>query len=178
METDPAEARVLILSLRNICRKALFRGGPHYEFEDIISDIDSALFLAPEVDPSSARFPSCTRMAYDAPVILTPGIQKIEKPKDYDMRCAICTPAQDLISVNAVIKLRDICRTSVCFAGQIQGKRHSKASSLLRILDKFDVIMLYYSRILKSLSERIDSKCLSLSLSVDTIFGPYPYPPR
>ena len=54
MEAQRGTPRVLIFSLRNIFGKALFRC-PHFEFEDIICEIDSAELLAPKVDPSSAR---------------------------------------------------------------------------------------------------------------------------
>jgi hypothetical protein len=49
MDTQPGKPRVLIFSLRNIFGKALNRC-PHYEFEDIICEIDSAELLAPKVD--------------------------------------------------------------------------------------------------------------------------------
>ena len=54
MLTQPDKPRVLIFSLRNIFGRALFRC-PHFEFEDIICEIDSAELLAPKVDPSSLR---------------------------------------------------------------------------------------------------------------------------
>jgi hypothetical protein len=60
IDTQPGKPRVLVFSLRNIFGKALFRC-PHYEFDDIICDIDSATLLAPEVDSSSTRLPcSCS----------------------------------------------------------------------------------------------------------------------
>ena len=75
MDTQPGKPRVLIFSLRNIF-KALFRC-PHYEFEDIICEIDSAVLLAPEVDPSSRRFTLARRLGYHIPVALNPGIRRI-----------------------------------------------------------------------------------------------------
>ena len=55
MDTKSGRPRVLIFSLRNIFGNTLFRC-PHYEFEDLICEIDSAVLLAPEVDPSSNAF--------------------------------------------------------------------------------------------------------------------------
>jgi hypothetical protein len=60
MDTQPGKPRVVIFSLRNIF-KAFFRC-PHYEFEDIICEIDSSVLLAPEVDPSSMRFTLAGRL--------------------------------------------------------------------------------------------------------------------
>src|SRR5215475_10922732 len=62
MDAQPDKPRVLIFSLRNIFGKALFRC-PHYEFEDLIREIDSADLLAPKVDPSSRRSSLATRLA-------------------------------------------------------------------------------------------------------------------
>ena len=62
VHNDPGKPRVLIFSLRNIFGKALFRC-PHFEFEDIICEIDSAELLAPKVDPSSLRAWIAARLA-------------------------------------------------------------------------------------------------------------------
>jgi len=61
MDTKSGRPRVLIFSLRNIFGNTLFRC-PHYEFEDLICEIDSAVLWAPEVDLSN----TLTRLAYRA----------------------------------------------------------------------------------------------------------------
>src|SRR4051812_2281368 len=118
MDTQTGKPRVLIFSLRNIFPKALFRC-PHYEFEDIIGEIDSAELLAPEVDPSSTRFTFARRLAYHAPIALNPGIRKIPAKKHYDIFFTICGLPQELLVVNAVGNVRDICRTSVCLVDEM-----------------------------------------------------------
>jgi hypothetical protein len=65
METEAKKPRVLLFSLRNIYGKAHFRC-PHFEFEDIICEIDSVDLLAPKVDPSSMRADFATRLAIRA----------------------------------------------------------------------------------------------------------------
>jgi hypothetical protein len=77
------------LSLRNIFGKALFRC-PHYEFEDIICEIDSAELLAPELDPFSARSTFAMRLAYHAPVTLNPGIRTRPARAHYDVFFTVC----------------------------------------------------------------------------------------
>src|SRR5437660_11620535 len=96
MDTRPAKPRVLIFSLRNIFGKALNRC-PHYEFEDIICEIDSAELLAPKVDPSSRRASFATRLAYHAPVALNPGILRISAEGPYHILFKLCGLPQDLI---------------------------------------------------------------------------------
>src|SRR6516165_390676 len=95
-EEQRGKPRVLIFSLRNIFPQALFRC-PHYEFEDIICDIDSAVLLAPEVDPFSTRSRFATQLAYRAPITLNPGIRRIPAKLDYDMFFTICGWPQDLL---------------------------------------------------------------------------------
>src|SRR6478736_1182891 len=90
------ESRVLVFSLRNIFPKALFRC-PHYEFEDIICQIDSADLLAPRVDPSSALSTFATRLGYRTPILLNPGLTKITPRKRYDIFFTICGFPQDLL---------------------------------------------------------------------------------
>ncbi|MGB9165294.1 MAG: glycosyltransferase family 1 protein, partial [Rhodomicrobium sp.] len=96
MENQPAKPRVLIFSLRNIFGKDLFRC-PHFEFEDIICEIDSAELLAPKVDPSSWRSSSAIRLGYRAPIFLNPGIQSTSTKGEYDILFTVCGYPQDLI---------------------------------------------------------------------------------
>ncbi len=178
IEVPTDEARVLIFSLRNVFQRDLFRG-PHYEFEDIISEIDSAVLLAPEADPSGTHFRFATQLAYHAPVTLNPGIRRVQARTDYDIFFAICAFPQDLILVNAVTNIRDICRTSMCLLDEIWIKDIVKHRHFLRILHKFDVVLLFYSQTVKPLGERIGRRCLFLPPSVDAIsFCPYPDPPK
>jgi hypothetical protein len=177
-DTEPGDPRVLIFSLRNIFQKALFRG-PHYELEDVISEIDSAVLLAPEVDPSSTRFTFAARLAYHAPIALNPGIRRIHAKIEYELFFAICAFPQDLICVNAAANLMDICRTSVCLLDELWIKDIVRHRHFLQILRKFDVVMLYYSQTVKPLSERIGRRCVFLPPSIDAIlFCPHPDPPK
>jgi hypothetical protein len=178
MQSLPEQPRVLIFSLRNIFPKALFRC-PHYEFEDIICKIDSAELLAPQIDPSGARSAFATRLAYHAPVTLNPGVPRITAKRQYNIFFTICGFPQDLLMVNAVGNLREMCGTSVCLVDELWVKQISKHRHFLRALAKFDVVMLYYSQTVKSLGEQIGSNCLFMPPGVDAIlFCPYPNPPK
>jgi len=178
MDTQSGKPRVLIFSLRNIFGKALFRC-PHYEFEDIICEIDSAELLAPKLDPSSLRSNLATRLAYHVPLPLNPGIQTISANSYYDILFTICGYPQDLIMFNAVSNLRESCKLSVCLLDELWINEIAKHRHFLRILAKFDVVMLYYSRTVKPLSELIGSRCAFLPPGVDAIsFCPYPNPPE
>ena len=154
MVTQPDKPRVLIFSLRNIFGKALFRC-PHFEFEDIISEIDSAELFAPKVDPSSLRARNAARLAWRTPIALNPGIKRISPKRHYDILFTVCGFPQDLIMFNAVSNLRDVCKISVCLLDELWVNEIVKRRHFLPILAKFDVVMLYYSQTVKPLSERI-----------------------
>jgi hypothetical protein len=178
LDTRPDTPRVLIFSLRNIFGNALFRC-PHYEFEDIIGEIDSATLLAPTVDASTKRSAFATRLAYHSSFTLNPGIRKIPAETPYDIFFTICGFPHDLLMVNAVSNLRDICRTSVCLVDELWAREIGHYRHFLRILAKFDFVMMYYSQTVGPLREQIKSKCLFLPPGVDALlFCPYPNPPK
>lgn len=170
--------RVLIFSLRNIFGKDLFRC-PHFEFEDLICEMDFAELLAPKLDPSSVRSSLAIRLAYHAPIILNPGLQTIPAKRQYDILFTICGYPRDLIMFNAIGNLRDICRTSVCLLDELWINELVKNRHFLPLLAKFDVVLLYYSQTVERLSDAIERKCLYLPPGVDAIsFCPYPTPPE
>jgi hypothetical protein len=178
METQRGTPRVLIFSLRNIYGKALFRC-PHFEFEDLICEMDSAELLAPKLDASSTRPSFATRLAYHAPIILDSGLRTTPAQRQYDMLFSVCGYPQDLIMFNAVDNLRDLCRTSVCLLDELWVTEIARSRTFLRILAKFDLVLLYYSQTVKPLSEIIERKCLYLPPGVDAIsFCPDPDPPE
>jgi len=178
MVAPARKPRVLIFSLRNIFGKALSRC-PHYEFEDIICDIDSAELLAPKLDPASRRASFATRLAYHAPVALNPGIPRPDAKGPYDLLFTICAFPQDLIMFNAVSHLMDDCKTSVCLLDELWARDIHKHRHFLPMLAKFDVVMQYHSQTVKPLSELIGPRCRYLPPGVDAaLFCPYPDPPE
>jgi hypothetical protein len=170
--------RILIFSQRNIFKKALFRCA-HYEFENIISQIDSVELLAPQLDLSTRRHAIAKRIAFHAPIALNPGIQRIPPKAHYDLFVAVCGGPADLLMVNAVGNWREACKTSICLIDELWVREMAGHRHFLRILEKFDVVMLYYSQSVEALSERIQRRCVFLAPGVDaTLFSPYPAPPK
>jgi hypothetical protein len=179
MTIQPPAPRVLLFSHRNIFGKRLFRC-PHFEFENIISQVDSVEVLAPEADASTWRANFVKRMAYHAPISLNPGIRKIRGGHaHYDLFFTVCGHPPDLLMVEAAIDWRSECTTSVCLIDELWVKEIPLHRHFFRILRKFDLIVLYYSQTVTPLSERIGAKCMFLPPGVDALlFSPYPKPPR
>jgi hypothetical protein len=178
MDIKVDKPRVLLFSLRNIYGRAHFRC-PHFEFEDIICEIDSVDLLAPKIDPSSLRADFATRLAFHAPIALNPGIPRVSVKKHYDLLFTVCGHPQDLIMFNAIKNVKDSCAISVCLLDEFWVKEIPHRRHFLPMLAQFDVVMLYYSQTVKPLSEAIGRRCAFLPPGVDAIsFCPYPNPPK
>jgi hypothetical protein len=168
-DTRFEKPRILIFSYRNIFGKALFRC-PHFEFEDVICEIDSAELLAPEFDADSAWSRFAMRLAYHAPITLNPGLKTNSKEATYDVFFAICgglARPHDLLILNAASNWRERCRTSVCLLDEVWIKQLYDHRYFLRVLSKFDVVILYYSQTVKPLSEQIGHECVFLPPGID-----------
>jgi len=178
MTSELSKPRVLLFSQRNILGKYLFRC-PHFEFENIISQVDSVEVLAPQADASSLRSKLVKRMAYHIPITLNPGIRKIRSDAHYEMFFAVCGYLSDLSTIDVAIDWKSCCKTSVCLIDELWAKEITQNRHFFRILKKFDLVVLYYSQTVRPLSERIGSKCIFLPPGVDALlFSPYPKPPR
>jgi Glycosyl transferases group 1 len=175
MQSDP---RILIFSQRNIFGKALFRCA-HYEFEDVISQIDSAEILAPQANPFGFRHDLARRVAFHAPITLNPGLQKTKIEGRFDLFLAVCGAPGDLLMVNAVSDWKDRCKTSICLMDELWVREMADYHYFLRILERFDLVMLYYSQSVEILGKRIGRKCVFLPPGVDALrFCPYPNAPK
>src|SRR5712671_1229120 len=178
MTSELSKPRVLLFSQRNILGKYLFRC-PHFEFENIISQVDSVEVLAPQADASSLRSKLVKRMAYHIPITLNPGIRKIRSDAHYEMFFAVCGYLSDLSTIDVAIDWKSCCKTSVCLIDELWAKEITQNRHFFRILKKFDLVVLYYSQTVRPLSERIGYKCIFLPPGVDALlFSPYPKPPR
>lgn len=177
MVTDIHKPRVLIFSQRNISSRVLFRRA-HYEFEDIISQIDSAEILAPRADLLNLRHTIAKQLAFHAPVFPNPGIPAIKIKAHYNLFLAICGFPADLLMVNSVSNWKDTCDLSICLIDELWAKEIRHYRHFLRILEKFDVVMLYYSRSVDALSRQVGRRCVFMPPGIDTLlFCPWPEPP-
>jgi hypothetical protein len=178
MTTRTSKPRVLLFSQRNILGKYLFRC-PHFEFENIICQVDSVNVLAPRADASSVRSNLAKRLAYHVPILFNPGIQKIRDRDHYDMFLAVCGYPTDLLMVDAAFDWKAHSTLSACLIDELWAREIPLYRHIFQILKKFDVIFLYYSQTVKPLSAHLGSKCVFLPPGVDALlFSPYPKPPR
>jgi hypothetical protein len=175
--TPPDRPRTLILSLRNIFERAMFRCAL-YEFEDIICQIDRAEIIAPRADPHTFRNQLANRLAFHAPIALRPSLEKLPVNGEYDVFFAVCGSARDLLMVDAAKPLRDACKTSICLVGELWANQIEDHRHFLRLLQGFDLVVTWCTQSVEALSKLTGCKCAYVPPGVDSIlFCPYPTPP-
>src|SRR5712691_4496871 len=156
IDREYSKPRVLVFSQRNIFPNTLYRC-PHYEFEDIVCQIDSAEVLAPQAEKwFDLRHRIAKRLAWHSPIALNPGIPKIDvnvkERENYDVFLAVCGSPTDLLSVNTVKNWRDWAKTSICVLDELWVKDLPAYRYFLKILSKFDFVLLYYSQSVEPIS--------------------------
>jgi hypothetical protein len=169
-----------MFSQRNIFKDALFRC-PLYEFENIVCQIDSVELLAPQPNKwfNLRNRIANNRLLRHSNIALNPGILQIKVKNNYDLLFAVCGFPQDLLTFNTLKNWKDYCKTSICLLDEMWVTQLSESECFLKILSKFDFVMLYYSQSVKAVNEVIGNKCFFLPPGVDAIlFCPYPEPPK
>jgi hypothetical protein len=181
IDREYGKPRVLVFSQRNIFPNPLFRC-PQYEFEDVVSQIDSVEVLAPHTEKwFDLRNKIAKQFAWHSPITLNPGILRVEpkRKERYDLFFAVCGSPTDLLIIDSAKNWRDWAKTSVCVLDELWVKEISACRYFLKILSKFDYVMLYYSQSVKPVGEAIGRKTFFLPPGIDAfLFCPYPAAPK
>jgi len=177
--TEPGQPRTLIFSQRNLTQIQPYRCA-HFEFEDVIAQVDDAVMVSPRIDPTNWRYPFSRQLAYHTPIRLNPGVKRISLQSDFDLFFAICGGPPDLLRINAISNWRARCRKAICLIDEVWVKEVPNYRNFLRMLRDFDLVVLYYSQSVGPIDEMIGEKrCTFLPPGVDALrFCPYPEPPR
>lgn len=168
------EPRVLIFSQRNLSEIQPFRCA-HFEFEDVIAEIDSADIVAPRFSNSTRRYNFAKRLAYKRPIRLNPGVPSHPVSSSYDLFFVICGGPSDLLSITTLRDWRRKCRKAVCLIDEVWATQMHRYDGYLRMLEDFDVVALYLSQSVEHLNRRIGPKGIFLPPAVNALrFCPYP----
>jgi len=114
----PDKPRTLIFSQRKLTKIQPFRCA-HFEFEDVISQIDNALLLTPELDLSSWHYAFRKQLAYHAQLNLIPRVNHVAVPEDFELFLAICGDPTDLLHIHAIGDWRKRCRKAICLIDEV-----------------------------------------------------------
>jgi hypothetical protein len=178
MSREAAGARVLVFSQRNGSEIQPFRC-PHFEFEDIIAQIDHVDMVAPRFSFGTKRRNLVRQLAYHSPFVLNPGVEPVRLTSSYDLFFAILGNPTDLLQLRSLGDWRSKCRKAVCLIDELWIREMDAYSRYLRMLDQFDYVILYYSQSIEPLQKYTRARCLYLAPGVDTIrFCPWPNVPE
>jgi hypothetical protein len=178
MEMQNQKPRVLLFSQRNAAKRLPFRCA-HFEFEDVIAEVDSAEMIAPRFDQSSRRHHYAKQLAYHTPFVLNPGMESKNFDQTFDLYVAVCGDPTDVLRINAIGNWRERCKKAVIVIDELWVTQMKAYGNYLRLLKQFDVVCLYYSQSPGPLNERIGPRSMYLPPAVDAIrFCPYPNPPE
>src|SRR6266581_37681 len=100
MDGGHTRPRVLLFSQRNH-RSIMPYLCPHFEFEDIISEVDSVEMLTPRLDLSHRQYTIAKKIGYHVPIFLNPGMERVSVGDTYDLFFTICGSPTELIRVAA-----------------------------------------------------------------------------
>ena len=178
MEQRTRTSRVLLFSQRNATKRLPFRCA-HFEFEDVIAEVDSADIVAPAFETFTRRHTLAKQLAYHTPFRLNPGMEAKKFDTSHDIFVAVCGDPTDVIRINALGNWRERCRKAVMVIDELWIRQMEKYDRYLQMLRKFDLICLYYSQSPEPLNRRIGPRSMYLPPAVDAIrFCPYPDPPE
>jgi hypothetical protein len=170
--------RILLFSQRNAAKRLPFRCA-HFEFEDVIAEVDSAELLAPRFDQSTRRHHYAKQLAYHTPLVLNPGMESKNFDHTYDLFVAVCGDPTDVLRINAIGNWRERCKKAVIVIDELWVTQMKAYGNYLRMLKQFDVVCLYYCQSPEPLNQRIGPRSMYLPPAVDAIrFCPYPNPPE
>jgi hypothetical protein len=168
-----------MFSQRNIYSNIHFRLGL-YEFEDIISQVDSVDLLAPwpkKWFKYSNRIAS--RLVAQYGYGINPGIPKIDIHEKYELFFAIAQFPSDLLHLKYIGDWRNHCKTSICWLNEVWVPDVVRYKYYLRILSEFDYVIVHWIGSLNAVQEVVQGKCFYLPYGIDAIlFCPYPNPPK
>jgi hypothetical protein len=167
------QPRVLLFSHRNLAKhlakEALFRC-PHYEFEDIICEVDYVDMIAPGPGRwHDWRHANAKRIAWRLPLMLNPGVAAPKVSGSYDLFFTICGSPVDLLAVNALEGWQSLAKRSVCLVDELWVKELKLYKQFLKILAKFDRVILYYSESVKAVDDVIGPKCRFVPPGIDAL---------
>ena len=177
--------RVLMFSQRNIDRKVY--QCLMYEFEDIISEIESVDLLTPEQLNSSKIALSIDKLINKAS--RTVGLGNYAKKnitsqtinQDYELFFSIFLFPSQLLYLNSLKGWKENSKKKACFLGEVWTKDLENQDTLanLKLLKDFDHIFLHTKGSLSRISEIIERPCYFMPVGIDALkFCPYPSPPQ
>ena len=167
------ESRVLTWSLRNI--QNFVYNSCLFEFEDIISEVDSADIFAPPqynlfnrvINKAVASKP---RLMKPLPLTsVNPYVKSEKLQKDYDIYFVTLDFPWYVSSLNLLKGWRKQCEFAVCYIIEIWDEDLPKMTGFMDFFNQFDLICLGTHNALEKIQGMTDTPCMYLPPGIDTL---------
>ncbi|MBW4646803.1 MAG: glycosyltransferase [Goleter apudmare HA4340-LM2] len=166
------ESRVLIVSMRNL--KFHVSRAAIYEFEDVISNLDTVDLIEPSLEPN--LFKVTNKLANYSAKFINNGKyikslpnQKIQVDKEYDLFFFFCQSIQDILVLNSIQGWREKCRHAVCWLDEIWTKDINDWLAQLQLLKNFDHIFMNFDSSIPQVADVVKKPCYSIPYGVDSL---------
>jgi hypothetical protein len=154
-----------------------------YEFEDLLTDSESAQLYAPDQEFDFARkiyrtVKYISHSDYLATKI-APFPQELSLDHEYDLLFAVLDNPWQFHLLKSIQGLRDKCRHTACFIAEMWEPDLKNWRLIEEPWSDFDHVFLGVTQCLEGLSKLIEPPVTYIPPAVDTLrFSPYPNPPQ
>ena len=173
--------RILVVSVRGYRFQAA--NCCIYEFEDLLTDLESAQFYAPNQEFDFARkiyrlakyISGSDRVAAN----IAPFPQELSLDHEYDLLFAVLDNPWQMHLLESIQGWRDKCRHSACYIAEMWEPDLNNWRLFQEPWEDFDHVFLGVTKCLEGLSKSIKPPVTYVPPAVDTLrFSPYPNPPQ
>jgi hypothetical protein len=174
------DPRVLCVSYRDIA--PVPSRCIRYELEDLICAMDAVDVIADAHTPVQVGIRKLQRLEVKLEGMLpVTGLRRLPAglSRNYELLLVSIESAADLYNLGPSAMWRSTARVSVCYIQELYASDVSALGDLLKILKRFDHILVGYRGTVKTLAEATGRPCHYLVPSTDTLkFCPYPGAPK
>jgi len=177
--TEPP--RVLLLSERRL--ETPKWQAAHYEFEDVIAEIDSVRLVAPARAPLGLVTDlrrRVTRRVGRPELVGEPLAEAVDVDGFYDLFFCIMHFPTDLAHLHRLRGWRERCNKAVCFLVELWEHEIPRSTPYLELLKRFgfDHVFILHARHRDVVRRLSGAPCDYMGVGVDALrFSPYPSPP-
>ncbi|MGL5795762.1 MAG: glycosyltransferase family protein [Waterburya sp.] len=173
--------RILVVSVRDFRFQAA--NCCIYEFEDLLTDLESAQLYTPSNEFDFARKIYRTVKYFsrsdDLATKIAPFPQELSLDHEYDLLFAVLDNPWQFHLLKSIQGLRDKCRHTACFIAEMWEPDLKNWRLIEEPWSDFDHVFLGVTQCLDGLSKLIEPPVTYIPPAVDTLrFSPYPNPPQ
>ncbi len=176
------QSRTCIISMRDFRHLAGLT--TFYEFEDVISSIDSVDIIELQTALGFKYRDWLLRRLIFKPGIqqlvsnFNPGLKPVYIEKEYELILFLCMHPSDLLYLNGVKNWKDSGAVKVCVLDEFYSDTLQDYKFLLSLLENFDHIFVCLQGSVRTVQDHLQRQCHYMPCAVDTLrFTPFPSPP-